>query len=264
MTGERVVRNYGTIDVAKLFLSLQRQMEARFETARGSVVHDPTKGAAAEQNWLGMLNSYLPERYRADSAFVVDHRGELSEQIDVVIYDRQYSPLLFHQDNVLYVPAESVYAVFDSKFQITSESIAQAGKKAESVRRLQRTSVPVRFVAGTYKAKKLFPIAAGILALETWWSDGMGEGLVKALNELTAAQMLDLGCTVRSGAYEAMAMKRGVQVEVSTSETGLIFFFVRLLERLQNVGTVPALDLKKYASDFETRWLGKKERRGKN
>ncbi|HKS74177.1 MAG TPA: DUF6602 domain-containing protein [Terriglobales bacterium] len=258
-----MAREYGKVNLGGLFHSLQRQMETRFETARGSITHDPTKGAAAEQNWLAMLNAYLPERYRAESAFVVDHRGELSEQIDIVIFDRQYSPLMFHQDKVLYVPAESVYAVFDSKFQMTSESIAQAGKKAESVRRLKRTSVPVRFVQGTYKAKELFPIAAGILALETWWTDGMGEGLVKALNGLTAAEMLDLGCTVRSGAFEAATRKRGVEVEASAKENGLIFFFVRLLSRLQKVGTVPAMDLRKYACEFETRWLGKKERRGK-
>jgi uncharacterized protein DUF6602 len=231
---------------------------------RGSLTQDTTKGTAAEQTWLAMLNAYLPERYRAESAFVVDHRGNISEQIDIVIFDRHYSPLLFHQDNVLYVPAESVYAVFESKFQLTSDNIALAGKKADSVRRLRRTSVPVRFVEGTYKAKELFPITAGILALEASWGDGLGERLVRSLNGLTAAEMLDLGCTVKSGAFEATRMRRGVEVEISTHVTGLIFFFVPLLSRLQKVGTVPAMDLRKYASDFETRWLGKKERRGKN
>ena len=79
---------------------------------------------AQPQNWLEMLNTYLPERYKADSAFVMDHRGRLSEQIDVVIYDRQYSPLLFKQDGVLYVPAESVYAVFDVKQDMRRQHIA--------------------------------------------------------------------------------------------------------------------------------------------
>lgn len=123
--------------------------------------------------------------------------------------------------------------------------------------------MPVSFVAGTYKPKQLFPIMAGILALESSWADGLGGGLVKSLNGMTAAQMLDLGCTVKSGAFEAAQRKRGVEVEVSTHATGLIFFFVRLLSRLQKVGTVPAIDLNKYASGFETRWLGKEERRGK-
>jgi hypothetical protein len=247
------VRNYGSIDVAQLFRSMQEQMAARFETTRRSVPHDPTKGQAAEQNWLALLNGYLPERYRADSAFVVDHRGELSEQIDVVIYDRQYSPLIFHQDNVLYVPAESVYAVFDSKHQMTSESVKQAAEKAESVRRLKRTSAAIRHAGGTYKPRPLFEIIAGILSLEAWWADGVGESLAKLLNELSTAGMLDLGCAVRTGAFESRLMKRRIEVQVSTRENALIFFFVRLLQRLQRVGTAPAIDLDRYVETMETR-----------
>jgi hypothetical protein len=39
-----------------------------------------------------------------------------------------------------------------------------------------------------------------------------------------------------------------VEVETSTRETALIFFFVRLLHRLQRVGTVPAMDILKYGA----------------
>lgn len=243
-----MVRDYGSIDLAELFLSLQKQMAARFETTRGFVPHDPTKGAAAEQNWLAMLNAYLPQRYKADSAFVVDFRGHLSEQIDVVIYDRQYSPLIFQQDGVRYVPAESVYAVFDVKQEMRKPAIEQAAEKAESVRRLKRTTVPVKFVAGTYKPKALFEITAGILALESWWADGVGDALKKVLGECTRGGFLNLGCAVRDGSFEARPTKRGVEVETSTRETALIFFFVRLLHRLQRVGTVPAMDILKYGA----------------
>jgi len=79
------------INLNKLFLTL---LIGKMLTSRRFVHHEPTKGAAAEQNWLAMLNAYLPQRYKADSAFVVDSRGKLSEQIDIVIYDRQYSPLI--------------------------------------------------------------------------------------------------------------------------------------------------------------------------
>jgi hypothetical protein len=246
-----VVRNYSSIDVSELFLSLQKQMAAKLETSRGFVPHDPTKGAAAEQNWLGVLNDYLPERYRADSAFVVDHRGQLSEQIDVVVYDRQYSPLIFKQDGVRYVPAESVYAVFDVKQEMRRPAIEQAAEKAESVRRLKRTSVPVKYVAGTYKAKPLFEITAGILCVDTWWADGVGEAMKKVLGECSRAGFLNLGCAVKNGSFEARPTKRGVEVEISTRETALVFFFVRLLCRLQEMGTVPAMDFRKYAARLE-------------
>src|SRR5262249_40886048 len=82
------MRNYSRIAIKDLFTGLQKQMESRFETARKSILHDPTKGSAAEKNWLAFFNDYLPHSYKADSSFLVDYRGELSEQIDIVIYDR--------------------------------------------------------------------------------------------------------------------------------------------------------------------------------
>jgi hypothetical protein len=241
-----MVETASSIDLYELFLALQEQLIDKMQTSRKFVHHSPTKGAAAEQSWLAMLNAYLPQRYKADSAFVVDYRGRLSEQIDVVIYDRQYSPLIFKQEGVLYIPAESVYAVFDVKHELRRPAMEEAAGKAESVRRLKRTSAPVRFVAGTYKPKALFEITAGILCLESWWADGLGGAMEKVLRECTPGGFLNLGCSVRDGSFEATPTKRGVKVEVSTRETALIFFFLRLLQRLQRVGTAPAMDLTKY------------------
>jgi len=242
------VKREAKIDLKDLFLSLQEQMIAKFKTTRGFIQHMPTKGTAAEQNWLAMLSAYLPERYRADSAFVVDSGGRVSEQVDIVIYDRQYSPLILKQDGALYIPAESVYAVFDVKHEMRRGSILQAAQKAESVRGLRRTTVPVAYVEGKYRPKALFEIAAGVLCLEAWWAKGMGGSLEKVLGELSAARHLNFGCAVRSGSFEAKRRGKRVQVEVSSPDTALIFFFTRLLHHLQQVGTVPAMDILKYAA----------------
>jgi len=236
------------IELRGLFLSLQEQLLAKMQTSRKFVHHSPTKGMAAEQAWLGLLKAYLPERYRVDSAFVVDCNGDLSEQIDVVIYDRQYSPLILQQEGVLYVPAESVYAVFDVKHELRRYATVAAGAKAASVRRLKRTSIPIRHAGGTYKARRPMEIVAGILTLESWWSGGRLVGsLDKVLGELTGDGFIDLGCAVRGGAFEAVRWGKKVKVEKSVRETALIFFYLRLLHRLQRMGTVPAIDLQRYA-----------------
>lgn len=36
-----------------------------------------------------MLSTYLSKRYCADKAFVIDSIGNISDEIDIVIYDRQ-------------------------------------------------------------------------------------------------------------------------------------------------------------------------------
>src|SRR5208282_2750568 len=131
------------IDLNKVFLGLQEQMIAALSTDREIIRHPATKGTATELHWLRMLGDYLPKRYSVDNAFVLDCEGNLSDQIDVVIYDRQYSPFLFNQDGAKHVPAESVYAVLELKQELNGANVLYAAEKAASVRRLRRTIAPI-------------------------------------------------------------------------------------------------------------------------
>ena len=96
-----------------------------------------------------LLNSHLPERYRASSAFIVDSDGRRSRQIDIAIYDRFYSPLIFPYESGYLVPAESVYAIVEVKQVLTRQYVRDVGRKIGSVRRLHRTSVPVPYAGGS-------------------------------------------------------------------------------------------------------------------
>src|SRR5512138_857407 len=115
------------VDLKDLFLGLQKDLLQRLETGRKNIHHPGTKGDVSEINWLGMLEKYLPTRYKVEKAFVVDVNGEISEQIDIVVFDRHYSPLLFNLDGATYVPAESVYAVLEVKQSLNNQHIKYAG-----------------------------------------------------------------------------------------------------------------------------------------
>ena len=78
------------------FLSgLHDDIQQRLQTSRQCFAHPGTKGDASETVWLDLLQTYLPERYQAATAHVVDSEGAFSDQIDVVVFDRQYSPFIF-------------------------------------------------------------------------------------------------------------------------------------------------------------------------
>jgi hypothetical protein len=126
----------GRLDLKKTFYNLQTQMIARLYTHRDTVTHRGTKGDVTEANWIQLFNDYLPERYRTAKAFVVDSTGRHSDQIDVVVFDRQYSPFLFNQDGAMYVPAESVYAVFEVKQVLDQEALDDTCGHICSVRQL--------------------------------------------------------------------------------------------------------------------------------
>lgn len=244
------------IDLAEIFLHVQRQMLAHL--AVGELLeHAGASGAATEHHWIDLFNRYLPQRYHASSAFIVDSAGHRSRQIDIAIYDRFYSPLFFPHETGLHIPAESVFAVFEVKQTLTRQLIRDAGIKAASVRRLRRTSATVPFAGGRYPPKQPHPILAGVLGLNSVWRGTFEQRLSAVLRSLAPAERLDLGCVLSLGAFEHTQSLR-----FSTAEESLIFFVIRLLERLRGIGNAPAVDLMAYGRGLASFRKGGKKRPG--
>ena len=199
-----------------------------------------------------MLQKKLPKRYCVSDAFVIDSTGGRSDQIDLVIYDRQYSPFLFNHHGICYIPAESVYAVFEVKQEISQATIRDAVSKAASVRALARTNVRIPTVDGRRARRDLYPILSGLLCLDSSWSPPLGKPLLDALKASPVEGRLDLLCALKHGTVEIRYPEGGeIEVDRSAPDTALIFFFLRLLERLQGLGTAPAMDLRKYGKVLE-------------
>jgi hypothetical protein len=82
----------GTVSLADHWSEVQDEMMGELEKARKQN-HHGSSGDASELNWAGWLIRYLPSRYAVtQDAQVVDSLGNCSDQIDVVVYDRHYTP----------------------------------------------------------------------------------------------------------------------------------------------------------------------------
>ena len=101
------------VDLRRLLVGRQEQLATDLRVTRELLEHPGAKGDASEFDWRSAIESFLPNRYRVSKAFIVDSEGEVSDQIDLVIHDRHYCPLFFEQAGQMFIPAESVYAVFD-------------------------------------------------------------------------------------------------------------------------------------------------------
>ena len=232
----------------QLFLQHQRVMVTALAGNREVIDHPTAKGDATELHWLGMLGEHLPRRYQVERTFVLDHRSNVSEQIDVVIFDHQYSPILRADSGFVYLPAESVYAVFEVKQDLTRASLGAAAKKAASVRRLERTSAPIRHAGGVFEPKPLHPILSGLLTLSSSWSPPFGRPFERGVSGLFGDHALDLGCVLSTGAWRIhRAEGGGTETRTSAPETALITFFLDLLAALQDIATAPAIEFDRYA-----------------
>jgi hypothetical protein len=234
-----------------LLSSLHEDIQTKLQIARKAFNHPGTKGDASEEVWLEMLTTYLPQRYQAAKAFVVDSKGVFSDQIDIVVFDRQYSPFIFHYQGQTIVPAESVYAIFEAKQTINAKHVAYARGKAASVRQLHRTSLPIPYAKGIYPAKPLIPILSGILTFESDWAPCCGDPLWTALgNGGVEEDRLDIGCVAAHGHF-VWDQTLGKYEFVKEGKPATAFLF-KLISMLQFSGTVPMIDVNAYAE-----WLTK-------
>lgn len=232
-----------TWSLTNLLEGLHDDIHQRLETARKTIGHSVAKGDASEKIWLELFQNYLPKRYQAEKAFVVDSNGVFSQQMDVVIFDRQYSPFIFTYEDQIIVPAESVYAVFEAKQSINADLVKYAQEKVESVRKLHRTSLPIPHAGGTYPAKPPIQILGGILTFESEWSPGMGEALNTALTKNNGC--LNLGCIASHG-YFNYVVDQSKYDYIIGSKPATTFLF-KLISQLQFSGTVPMIDIIAYS-----------------
>lgn len=231
--------------LSQLLSGLHDDIQQRLETCRKSFGHPGTKGDASEKVWLQLLETYLPKRYQAATAHVVDSQGIFSDQIDVVVFDRQYSPFIFYYEGQTIIPAESVYAVFEAKQTINAAQVEYAQSKIASVRRLHRTSLPIPYAKGTYPAKPLIPILGGLLTFDSDWSPPFGEPLEGALAKDDEIGRLDMGCVAAHGHFQLNQTHRKYDF-ILGGKPATAFLF-KLISQLQFSGTVPMIDVQAYA-----------------
>lgn len=233
----------GRAFLRRALLKEQQLLIKNLEFSAETITHSGVMGEVNEQHFIDVLRKYLPNRYAISQGIVVDCNGATSDQIDIVIYDRQYTPTLLDQQNHRYIPAEAVYCVLEAKPSINKQTLAYAGDKAASVRRLERTSVTITHAGGTYPPKPHVPIVAGLVAPRIDWKDGCSSpAFAEAFGELQENRALDCGVALSDCAFDTYTGT----LNRTRRQGSLALFLFSLLFRLQSLGTVPAVDWNRY------------------
>jgi hypothetical protein len=247
------------INMRDLFLGMQKTMIQDLRTIRENIDHEPTKGEGSESIWIEFLRDYLPRRYSVAKAKVVDHQGSTSDAIDVVIYDAQYTPFVLNKSGIKYIPAESVYAVFEAKQDVNKDRLEYAGKKIASVRTLHRTKTTFIDRGIQKPAADLFRIIGGFLCLDNCWKGSISASK-HFKNQITKSDedhFIDLGCVLNDKSFKTEIdfsdkLNPKVNVCFSVEEETLIYFFLKLVAELQRLGTVRPIDLNKYIDQLKS------------
>lgn len=203
-----------------------------------SLGHSVSQGDLSEEQWIRFLRSFLPHRYDVSKGFVFDSKGGVSEQIDIIVFDRFHSPLIYETDNgEKYVTAESVYAVFEVKQEANKGFVEYADKKIQSVLDLHRTRRGIVVAGEARPPRELTHIIGGLLTTNSVKSGTLCGHIERSAN-------IDMACSALTGTFH-----KGADGKVTHSDSGeaVFAFFFLLLNELYKLGTVGAIDIQEYA-----------------
>lgn len=113
-----------------------------------SVPHGSTIGRYREQIWGKMFEAIVPKKFVIEqSVFIIDSAGNVSNEVDLAIFDEMYTPYVFRYGQIKFIPIEAVAAVVECKSTSMDKDLLK--KWVERIKSLETSAKSVvRTAAG--------------------------------------------------------------------------------------------------------------------
>ncbi|WP_281886327.1 DUF6602 domain-containing protein [Paenibacillus sp. YYML68] len=99
-----IIDNYEKLEAS---IVTQLQMAAQ---------HGVVTGTFREELWLSLFERIIPKKFSiARSVFIIDSLGNFSKEVDLAIFDEQYTPYIFNYGVMKFIPIEAVAVVVQCK-----------------------------------------------------------------------------------------------------------------------------------------------------
>ncbi|WP_322922829.1 DUF6602 domain-containing protein [Paenibacillus campi] len=137
--------------------------------------HDGLSGNYREEMWMKFFRSIIPMKYAmAQGVIIIDSDKNCSREVDIAVYDEQYTPYVFQYNTLKFIPIEAVAVVIECKstnlndqaLQAWSDSIEKLKPKVTGIARMvagyatgitnstQQRSRPIRILATNFERVK--------------------------------------------------------------------------------------------------------------
>lgn len=131
--------------IEKNYRCLNQMMVEEIDLASS---HGGVTGHYREEMWMNFFRSIIPLKYSlAQGVIIIDSNRKRSREVDIAIYDEQYTPYVFQYNTLRFIPIEAVAVAIECK----SEKWDEDGLKgwAESIMKLESCASGIaRIVSG--------------------------------------------------------------------------------------------------------------------
>ena len=115
------------------YVKLSRQI---FVNKDGTLIHPGEFGMYREKIIREFLAPFLPTRLAIGSGFVITAANNISTQCDIIIYDKEHTPVIVNGEQRFF-PVECVVGVIEVKSKLTTAKLKDALIKLSSIKNLR-------------------------------------------------------------------------------------------------------------------------------
>ena len=160
-----------------------KKVDAEFESS-SLINHSPSKGAFRENIIKLCIRPFLPQGYGISNGECFDKEGNVSKQLDAVIYDRLYSYVVPYTADFIQFPYESVYGNIEIKSFLDKKELFSAIDNIVSFKCLHRKKSD---------AAQIIPNRSITINGIQWDESGTNEtfGIIFAFDSLSADKIIE-------------------------------------------------------------------------
>lgn len=108
-----------------------------FDQDESRLIHAGEFGRFREAASKDFIRFFIPRRLEIGTGFLMNHVGEVSTQVDLVVYDKNETPLVQDIENQYFYPVETVCAVGEVKSVLSKDDLKKALNKLSRVKSLR-------------------------------------------------------------------------------------------------------------------------------
>jgi len=93
--------------------------------------HNGLTGNYREEMWIKFFRSIIPQKFSlAQGVMIIDSTGNVSKEVDIAVFDEQYTPYVFQYNTLKFIPIEAVVIAIECKSTSLNNEMLRAWAKS--------------------------------------------------------------------------------------------------------------------------------------
>lgn len=136
--------------LSEIFKDITDKLRSEIIQSQKITSHTYSKGYYIEEIIREFLRKYFPPTLGVARGFIVDVDGNISNELDVIIFDQNKTPVFYSSGDSRVIPIETVIGVIEVKKNLWGNDLKSIFKNIESLNKLKKKAIRESFYSQSY------------------------------------------------------------------------------------------------------------------